>query len=96
MDKHKTQRVGDLLPEVLKANKLDQKLNETRLLSAWEEVLGEGIANYTESKYIKNKVLYVKLKSAVLRNELLLSREQIIRSLNDMIGADVIVDIRLY
>ncbi len=96
MEKHRTQRIGDLLPQVLKANNLDRKLNETRLLSAWEEVLGEGIVNYTESKYIKNKVLYVKLKSAVLRNELLLAREQLVRSLNDKVGGDVISDIRLF
>ncbi len=96
MDRYHVQRIGDLLPKVLKANNMDKRLNETRLLAAWEEVLGTGIANYTESKYIKNKVLCVKLKSAILRNELLLSREQIIRSLNEKAGGEVIVDLRIY
>jgi predicted nucleic acid-binding Zn ribbon protein len=94
MRRRETQTIGDVLREVLHNQHLDGKLNETRLLNAWPEVLGPAITKYTGEAYIKNKVLYVKIASSVLRNELMMSREKLINSLNERVGAKVITDIR--
>lgn len=94
MRRKQTQQLGEVLSEFLKIQKLDGRLNETRLLEVWPDVLGAAINKYTGEKYIKNKVLYVKISSAVLRNELMMSREQLCNSLNARVGAQVITDIR--
>ncbi len=94
MRRKQTISLGDAIAEVIKLQKLDKRLYETRLLDSWQEVLGPAIANYTENKYIKNKVLYVKLSSSVLRNELMMSRSQLLEALNKKVGADVIIDIK--
>jgi predicted nucleic acid-binding Zn ribbon protein len=93
MRRQNTQLLSDVLREVLNKQHLSPKLNETRLIAAWEKVLGQTVAGYTKEKYIKNNVLYVKISSAVLRNELLMSREQLIAALNKEVGTEVITDI---
>lgn len=94
MRRNQTQMLGDVITEFLKLQRLDGRLNETRLLEVWPEVLGSAITKYTGERYIKNKVLYVKITSSVLRNELMMSREQLCNSLNAKVGAEVINDIR--
>jgi hypothetical protein len=51
------------------------------------------IRQYTRNVYVKNHVLYVSLTSSVLRSELLLCREKLIKSLNEYAGAEAIRDI---
>ena len=93
MRRRKTELLGDVITHVLKSQNLAPRLNETRLLDAWEKVLGKPVAEYTTNKWIKNKVLHVKISSAVLRSELLMSRKLLIGSLNREAGAEVIKDI---
>ena len=95
MRRRQTQNIRELLDEVLKANRLDQRMYETRLMDSWKSLLGETIARYTGLVYIKNRVLYVQITSAVLRNDLLLSRQNLIKRLNEHVGKEVIKDIVL-
>ncbi|MBQ5819038.1 MAG: DUF721 domain-containing protein, partial [Bacteroides sp.] len=43
--------------------------------------------------YIKNQTLYVHLTSAPLRQELMMGREMLVRTLNRHVGAQVIANI---
>lgn len=72
---------------------LESPLNEYRLIQGWKEILGPGIATYTKNLFVKNQTLYVHLSSSVLRQELMMKREQIIKNLNQHVGAQVIVNI---
>ncbi len=72
---------------------LETPLNEKRLIDAWKEVLGPAIASYTTDLFIKNQILYVHLTSAVLREELMMGRELLVKNLNRYVGATVIVNI---
>lgn len=93
MRKKNTEMLSDVIRQVLKTQHLDKPLNEKRLMDAWPLVLGTNIMQYTSDLNIKNKVLYVQLTSSVLRHDLFLSREEIRKSLNKQVGAEVIVDI---
>ncbi len=95
MRRRQTQNIRELLDEMLKANRLDQRMYETRLMDSWKSLLGETIARYTGTMYIKNQVLYVQITSAVLRNDLLLSRQNLVKGLNAHAGKEVIKDIVL-
>ena len=74
-------------------NGLESPLNEYRLVEAWAEVVGPSIARYTSNLYIKNQILYVHLTSSVLRQELMMGRDLLVRNLNQQVGAQVIVNI---
>jgi predicted nucleic acid-binding Zn ribbon protein len=86
--------IGEILNDFYKQNpQLWQKLLEIRIQRAWGEVLGSMIRQSTRNLYVKNRVLYVSVNSSVLRNELLMNRKRLLKSLNEYAGAEVIRDI---
>jgi hypothetical protein len=96
MNRVNTQPIGNILDEFFKQNPaIADKLAEIRLMDSWNVVLGTAVSRFTNSMYIKNRTLYVKLTSSVLKNELMLCREQLIKNLNNKAGQDVIDNIIL-
>jgi len=84
----------DALAAFLKDNNLESKLQETRVINAWEEVVGKLIARHTDQMQIKDRVLYVKVDSAALREELSYQRSKLVKNLNKAAGVEAIDDIR--
>jgi len=95
MRRSNTQPLKEVIQEYLEALKMKQKIKEVSLLSSWEEVVGKTISRSTGDIYIKDKKLYVILKSSVIRNELLLIKDQLIKKLNEAVNANVIYEIIL-
>ncbi len=93
MRKKNTEKISDVIQQIFQQNNLQQKLDEVDIMQSWEKVLGSTIKNYTSELIIKNGVLYVKLSSSVLRNELMMTRSKLIASLNEKVGKEVIKDI---
>ena len=96
MKRTNTQILSEVLSDFLRENPLvAEKLAENRLVNAWEKTLGKATSRYTEELYIRKKTLYVRLSSAVLRNELSLCRSDLIAKLNNEAGMEVITQIVL-
>jgi predicted nucleic acid-binding Zn ribbon protein len=93
MRRRNTETLGNTIQQFLKQSKLDKPLYEKRVIDAWPKVLGKSIMNYTGELSVKNKKLYVTITSSVLRHDLFISRDQILRSLNKHVGRDVINEI---
>lgn len=85
--------IKEAIRQLLKAYRLDDKLNEVRLINSWEKVVGKMISKHTGKLYIKRKKLFVSLDSAALKAELSYSKEKIIKMLNSEVGGEVIVEI---
>jgi predicted nucleic acid-binding Zn ribbon protein len=83
------------IEEFLDKFHLNDKLNQARVIKAWEKVVGEMVARNTSQLHIRNKVLYVKVNSSALRNELLFARNKIMNDLNKEVGVTVITEIVL-
>ena len=90
MRKSNTQKISEVLKEYLKEMMIDQKLKEVNIVRSWEKLMGKAVSSRTKSVYIKNKVLFVHLKSSVLRNELVMMRQTIIDKLNENAGEKII------
>ena len=85
--------IGEILNTFLEENPImAEKLAETRLLDYWN-TMSPMISRYTTTLFIKNKILYVKLTSAILKNELTLGKDNLIKKLNTQVGKPVIKDI---
>ncbi len=93
MKKSNTEHIGAVLLRYLRQEGLETPLNQYRLVDAWKEVVGPAITHYTSNLYIKNQTLYVHLTSSVLRQELMMARDMLVRNLNNKVGTRVIVDI---
>ncbi len=94
INKKNAESISDILSEFLKGNpRLRTSLAEHRAISAWSELLGEGVAQYTKNIFFKRNILYVQLTSSVLRAELLMNKQNLIQRLNEQAGMDVVKDI---
>lgn len=94
MKRNNSQKLGELLRDFFEENsELYDKMMEIRIQRSWKEVLGPMVMQYTRTVYVRDKVLYVYLTSSVLRSELILCREKLIKSLNEYAGSSVIKDI---
>jgi predicted nucleic acid-binding Zn ribbon protein len=83
------------IEEFLDKFHLRDKLNQAKVIQSWEKVVGEMVARNTSQLHIRNKVLYVKVNSSALRNELLFARTKIMNALNKEAGGTVIEEIIL-
>ena len=95
MKRNNTEQIGDVIRQFLRQEGLETPLNEYRLVDAWKDVVGSVIMRYTTNLYIKNQTLYVHLSSSVIRQELMMGRELLVRNLNAKVGAQVIANIIL-
>lgn len=93
MRRNNAEHIGDVIRLFLRQQGLESPLNEYRLVQAWKDVVGPAMARYTSNLYIKNQTLYVHLTSAVLRQELMMARELLVKNLNQQVGSQVIVNI---
>ena len=93
MRKQKSEQVGMVVRQFLREEGLETPYNEYRLVQAWPEVVGPSIARYTTDVQIRNRILYVRLSSSVIRQELMYNRKQLAFRLNEHVGAQVIENI---
>lgn len=95
MRRRNSETLDKVLQQVLKDNSLDGKLTEVRLINNWADIVGPQLAAQTEKLYIRNRILYLHVKSAIVRNELMLMRASLIKKLNESVGIDTIKNIVL-
>lgn len=96
MFKRETLSVAEVLRMFLRQSGIETPLMEHRLLEAWPDVAGGLIGRYTEARFIRNSVLWVKVKNASLRNDLVMMRGTLVARLNGAAGAQVITDIHFF
>jgi len=90
MRRSKTQNISEVISELLKKYGHEDKLAEIRLIQSWEELLGRTVNRYTRKIYLKDKTLFVHLSSSIVKNELMLIRDQILRQLNEKAGKQMV------
>lgn len=95
MRRSKTISIAEALNDYIKEMNLGGKLSEIGIINSWEETVGKAISSRTDKIYIKNHILYVHLNSSVVRNELLMLREELKNRLNERAGSEVIKEIIL-
>ncbi len=87
------QTIREVIEELIAAYHIGDKLNQAKVIGLWDQVVGKMIARETTHLYIKNKILYVKLNSPALRQELGYARTKLVKMLNKAAGTEVISDI---
>lgn len=93
MSRTNDKTLKEAMEQMLKVYRLKGKYDETFAVKSWEEVVGKAVANRTKEIFIREKKLFVRLESSVVKNELKMMRTQIIDNLNEKAGAEVIHEI---
>ena len=86
MRRTKTLLMGDLLKEFFSRPYIAAKVAEGTLPDTWREIVGERAAAETVELKLENRVLYVRIRSSILRSELFYQREALRREINERSG----------
>jgi predicted nucleic acid-binding Zn ribbon protein len=86
-------RLGKILENYLSRAGLQPRIQEQRIIDAWERMVGKAIAEMTEPVRVKNRVLQVKVTNSVWMHELQFHKKLIIQKLNECTGDPVVQDL---
>ena len=95
MARNNTYNVGDVIRKLMKNPKLADKLEKLDVLQIWDEIIGGALRQYVVDQTLNKDILYVKLKSSVVRNELSYRKTDIINQINKRLGKKVVNEIIL-
>lgn len=94
MEKKNAQPLSEALSDFFCENsELGVKLAQQRVIRGWKELFGDGVSRYTSNLYFNHGTLHVQLNSSVLRAELMMIKDELIKKLNNHAGMPVVHDI---
>lgn len=93
MNRTNDKSLKEAIEQMLQVYKLRRKFDETSLVAFWPDLVGVSVANRTKNIYIRDRKLYVRLESSVIKHELMMIRSQILEKLNERAGSSVIDEI---
>ena len=87
--------ISDVLKQFIQVNKLEAGMDKIDVEQAWKNLMGNGVNSYTQEVILKGSTLYVKLTSAVLREELSYGKQKIIAMLNEELRKEIVKELVL-
>jgi len=87
--------ISEVLQQFIQQNRLESGMDKIDVEQAWKSLMGNGVNSYTQEVILKGSTLYVKLTSAVLREELSYGKQKIITMINEELRKEVVKDIVL-
>ena len=93
MKRTEAKSIAEIIADFMQQEDIEDAVLEQKALRLWQQVVGPGVNRMTTERYVDDGVITVKISSAALRNDLMLSRSSIINSLNNLVGKPVIKEI---
>lgn len=90
-----SQSITDALVNYLRESGLEQSVLEVQIEEVWSQVMGDVVNRLTRSVEVRDGVLYVRVSSAALKTQLFENRFELVRKLNEAVGAKAIHDCRI-
>ena len=87
--------IGDAIIQYLRENGLEQSVLDVHIEEVWPQVMGDVVNRLTRSVEVRDGVLYVRVNSAALKTQLFENRFELVRKLNEAVGAKAIRDCRI-
>ncbi|MGB1207190.1 MAG: DUF721 domain-containing protein [Chitinophagales bacterium] len=85
-----------VIQRLFETYKLNGRINNAKIIDNWEKMMGKTIAKHTTGLYIKQGVLYVRISSSALKQEMFLHKPKIKHIVNNFVGSKHIDDIMFY
>jgi hypothetical protein len=87
--------ISEVIDQFIQQNKLESGMDKIDVERAWKFLMGNGVNTYTQEVILKGSTLYVKLTSAVLREELGYGKQKIITMLNEELRKEIVKELIL-
>ena len=84
---------GAIVRRLIQDYGIEKPIRRCRALQIWPDAVGDRIASVTEPQRISDGKLFIKVKNASWRNELIFYKPDILKKLNDSLGSHIIEDI---
>lgn len=94
MERLNPESIGDVLRETFRQLCMDKRLDELKAADMWQKVVGEDLAARCKRPTVNKGVMTVGVADAALRHELMMSRTSLRRAINNIIGKEIITEIR--
>jgi predicted nucleic acid-binding Zn ribbon protein len=91
----KTEKLGNLLTELIRTNHLEPKILEQKVFDLWRKHFGAPLGEKTIPVSLSNGILKVYTEYPPYRRELLFLKQRIIANLNAELGQAVLTDLRI-
>ena len=75
---------------------IEDKLHEVQIRDLWRELLGDAVASNTLKMSLNEGVLWVKVNSSALKQELNYTKLDLIQLINSKLGLSLLVDMIIY
>jgi predicted nucleic acid-binding Zn ribbon protein len=85
--------IGDALSGFLKSAHWQTRINEIRIRTEWEKIMGATIAKYTREVKLKDGVLVISTDIGPLKQELQYGRQQIVQNVNEYFKDKVVTEV---
>lgn|SRR5690554_895217 len=86
--------LGEAIRQMISDLGMEEKILAAQAEELFAEMMGAYIMKYVESFYVKQQVLYIKIKSSELKNELQYGKSKIISHINEQIGKEFVLDVK--
>jgi predicted nucleic acid-binding Zn ribbon protein len=87
--------LGNAIDKMLKKYGIEKSVRQGQALFLWGEIVGEKIAKHTNPEKVAYGKLYIKVDSPVWRSELMYTKGQILKKLNNQLKGAKIKEIVL-
>ena len=78
MRKTNDKTLKEAIEQMLNVYKIKRRFDETGVITAWPDLVGKSV-----ELFVRDKKLFLRIESSVIKNELMLMRSQIIEKINN-------------
>jgi predicted nucleic acid-binding Zn ribbon protein len=87
--------IGEAINLLMQKSGWKPKLHELRLRDEWEQIAGRAVSKYTRNLYLSGGTLTIYTDVAALKQELLLAKPQLMATINEHFGEQIVTDINI-
>jgi predicted nucleic acid-binding Zn ribbon protein len=90
----KPQSIRSILEQTLKALEIDVPLKTYSILGAWNDVVGESVAEHSQPRTIRNRILFIDVSHPTWMQQLQFLKPTLLEKVNTFLGEPLIETIR--
>jgi hypothetical protein len=90
----KPQSIHSILEKTLKTLEIDVPLKTYSIVGAWNEIVGESVAEHSQPRSIRNQILFIDVAHPTWMQQLQFLKPTLLDQVNAFLGGPLIQDIR--